>query len=417
MTGQPRSASTRTAAQTFGYTVLGPILTEFSLRLWLYQRFFPQPDDAVLLFCARGGLRMRMVYEGFLARTDLPVTVPHESLMVSRLVAARTGAANPGEALLSELGREFAGRPMNEVAAALAQRDDIALGPAWKGTFQAKRFADLLTAADPWALAIRREIAVQDERFRAHLDARTSGRRTVILCDTGLYGSTVRLLRDGIADRRWFCLQFARSNYKRLATPHFDCTRGLSVESDVYRPWDVRTSALRFWHLIEAVLEPDLPSVRVFAPAESGATPKSNLEIEGWQERIGHDEKGLFSGAMAYVEDLDRAALPDVSARADLAWRQFRRAVVWPDRAAVDLLSLDDRSRDFGRIERVAQFAGRAGAPGPLARIRESLWREGAVVRLFPDLGRAGLGLIELAHSGRALQAQGRRMISGGAHR
>ncbi|GJD54719.1 glycosyltransferase [Methylobacterium dankookense] len=390
-------------ADRFGREALGPVLAEFCLRLWLTERFLPDAEDATLLFCARGGLRLKLLYERFLARTGLPARVPAAALMVSRLVAARTALEPPGEGVLSELGREFSGRPMSEVAAALAQRQDLALPAAWDAPFAAGRFAALLAADEPAAAALRGAIAEQDARFRRHVDACTGGRRHGLLVDTGLYGSTVRLLQDGIPAMRWSGLQFARSNYKRLPTPHFARTLGLSVESDSYRPWETCTAALRFWHLIEAALEPDLPSVRLFADADGDGPPRANLEVAGWEARIEPEGPGLFAGALAHVETLRPDDLHRVPAEAARGWRAFKRAVVWPDARMVAALELADRSRDFGRLEKVAQFAAPGGT---LAQIRDSLWREGALMRRFPRAGRAGLVLIELAHAARTLRLQ-----------
>lgn len=386
-------------AERFGRAALGPLLAEFYQRLWLFERFLP--DDAVLLFCARGGLRLKLAYERFLARTGLPARLPAEVLMVSRLVAARTALAPPQDGVLDELGREFAGRPMREIAAALAQREDLALPPAWHEPFRAERFTALLAAEDPGATALRAAIAVQDARFRAHLAARLGGRGHAVLVDSGLYGSTVRLLGEGIPELRWSSLQFARSNYKRLATPHFTRTVGVSVESDGYKPWDARSSALRFWQLIEAVLEPDLPSVRVFEAARGEAPPRSNLEVTDWQARVAPRSRGLFGGALDYIDGLspsDLHRIPDEAAR---GWRLFKSWVVWPDLRAVAALSLDERSRDFGRVERVAQFA-RPQTKG-LIFLHDSLWREGALVSRYPTFARLALVMLELAHAGRSL--------------
>jgi len=390
-------------ADRFGREALGPVFAEFCLRLWLTERFLPDAEDATLLFCARGGLRLKVLYERFLARTGLPGRVPRAALMVSRLVAARAALQPPSEGVLSELGREFAGRPMTEVAAALAQRGDLDLPAAWDAPFAGDRFAALLTADEPAAAALRAAVAEQDVRFRRHLDACTGGRRHGLLVDTGLYGSTVRLLQDGIPAMGWSGLQFARSNYKRLPTPHFARTLGLSVESDSYRPWEVSTAALRFWHLIEAALEPDLPSVRVFADSVGDAPPRANLEVAGWEARIGPAGPGLFAGALAHIETLRPDDLPRIPAEAARGWRAFKRAVVWPDARMVAALELADRSRDFGRLDTVAQFSEPGGT---LARIRDSLWREGALVRCFPRAGRAGLVLLEIAHAARTLRLQ-----------
>ena len=389
----PRRAD-RTAAEAFGYDVLGPILAEFSLRLWLFQRLMPKRDEACLLFCARGGLRLQALYERLLHRTGLPLPLPTDNLMISRLVAARTVANAPTEALLDELGREFKGRAMSEVAVSLTQRDDLDLSAAWNDTFEPDAFRRLMTETD----TVRDAIATQNARFFDHLAGRTKGRTTVVLCDTGLYGSTIRLLASGRTDFDWHCLQFARSNYKGYSAPHFARTVGLSIERDRYAPWDVRSSALRFWHLIEAVLEPALPSVRTFASTRWG--PISNLEIAGWQERVATDHQGFFSGALAYVDDLTPGRLPDIDDEALRAWRALKRKVTRPRLEDLAVLNFEDRSSDFGRAKHVALLAGNGGT---LATIQASLWREGALVQQHPSARLLTLPLVELAYSLRAV--------------
>jgi len=394
----------RLDAETFGRIALGPILAEFCLRLWLFERFL-QGDDAVLLFCARGGLRLRLAYERFLARTGLPQRLPRADLMVSRLVAARTAFDPPSPGVLSELEREFSGQSMAEIAAALAQRDDLDLPPPWQAPFEKARFTTLLAGNEPGVAMLRRAVAEQDALFRAHLAACTGARRHGVLVDTGLYGSTVRILQEGIPDRQWSGLQFARCNYKRLPTPHFARTLGLSVESDGYKPWEVRTSALRFWQLIESCLEPELSSVRTFTAAAGGGPPRANLQVAGWESRIAPEQPGLFTGVLAYIDGLAPETLYRVPEDAARAWRHLKDAVVWPNAQAVATLSFGQRSRDFGRTELQAQFAG-PDTTSPLKQIRESLWREGAVVRSFPRGGRLALPLIELIYTARALRSE-----------
>lgn len=388
---------------TFGRRTLGPVLAEFCLRLWLFERFLPR-DDAVLLFCARGGLRLQLAYERFLAQTRLPRQLPHAALMISRLVAARTAFDPPSPGVLSEFEREFRGQSMAQIAAALAQRDDLALPPSWNATFQKSAFTALLASDDPGVAELHASVAGQDRLFRAHLAACAGGARHCVLVDTGLYGSTLRMLQEGMPERTWSALQFARCNYKSMPTPHFNRTLGLSVESDWYKPWDPRTSALRFWQLIEACLEPELPSVRTFSSMGSGA-PRSNLQVSGWEARIEPERPGLFTGVLAYIDGLSPAAvhrIPDDAAR---AWLSLKSAVVWPDDQTVETLSLGGRSRDFGRIELSAQFA-HMQVTHPIRHIRDSLWREGAVIRSFPRVGRLMLPVIELIYAGRALRSE-----------
>ncbi|MEE7502841.1 glycosyltransferase [Methylobacterium sp. C33D] len=391
-------------AVAFGQRVLGPILAEFCLNLWLVERFLA-PDRTVLLFCARGGLRLQLVYERFLRQTGLPENVPHAALMVSRLVAARTAFDPPSPGVLSELGREFSGRSMAEIAAALAQRDDLGLPASWDAPFEEATFTALLAGKEPGVARLRAAVARQDTRFRAHLDACAGPARHCVLIDTGLYGSTVRMLQEGLPERTWSGLQFARCNYKRLATPHFRRTLGLSVESDWYKPWDARTSVLRFWHLIEDCLEPDLPSVRTFAQAASGSPPRANLQEDGWEARIASTRPDLFAGVLAHIDGLGPESVPVIPDDAARAWTALKRAVIWPDDRAVATLSLGGRSRDFGRVELSAQYAA-PGPTRPVQQIRDSLWREGALLRCFPRAGRLLLPVIEAVYAGRALHRE-----------
>ncbi|MET3782512.1 hypothetical protein [Methylobacterium radiotolerans] len=185
---------------------------------------------------------------------------------------------------------------MSEIAAALAQRDDLALPASWDAPFQDATFAALLAGNEPGVARLHAAVAQQDACFRAHLDACAGPARHCVLVDTGLYGSTVRMLQEGLPERTWSGLQFARCNYKRLATPHFRRTLGLSVESDWYKPWDARTSVLRFWHLIEACLEPgpaERPHLRAARPgiAAAGQSPGRRL---GGADRI--DAAGPLHG-------------------------------------------------------------------------------------------------------------------------
>ncbi len=169
---------------------------------------------------------------------------------------------------------------------------------------------------------------------------------------------------------------------------------GLSVERDGYAPWNARTVVLRFWQLIESVLEADLESVKVFS---DDPLPRSNLEVPGWQERIGPDRAGLFSGTMAYLQALSPGDLPLVGTSAERSWQMLRRAILFPSQADVAMMTLSPRGRDFGRSETAEQF------PEHMS-IKSSLWREGALVQRHPRLAHGGLLLLEATHAARGLR-------------
>jgi hypothetical protein len=388
--------------EAFGRVVLGPIFSEFALRLHIYLLSLHEPQNTTLLFCARGGMRLRLVYEAFLRAANLQCPVSYSDFMVSRLVAARTALACNAPEAYEELAREFRGDRLNSVVRALA---DVALplGEAGEAIFQWEALSDLLTEKSPRGCSFREHLERQNQLFEMHVRSRCGSRDRAVLCDTGLYGSTLRLLQAGCKNYDWSCVLFARSNYKGFSEAHFSATTGLCVEVNGYTPIEPRTSVLRYWHLIESVLEPELPSVVRFLP--DGDKIRANLETAGWEERLEPQPGELFSGAMAYIEALphERAA-EQIYDDAPLAWKRLHRAIVWPSPNDHETLLVQERSRDFGRSEAVPvirQEDGRAG----LRHIKSSLWREGAIVERFPVSRWIWLGAVQAAYLYRAALA------------
>jgi hypothetical protein len=392
-------------AEAFGRSVLGPVFAEFALRLHLLLLGLEHQDETRLLFCARGGLRLRLVYEAFLQAAGLTCPAPRADFMVSRLIAARTALAAGSPEAYEELGREFRGERLGLVARALTQHDVLS-GEEADAPFTPAALQRLLAEATPRGRALREELAQQNRLFDAHLLAVSGGARRRLLCDTGLYGSTVRLLRAGRPDGGWSCALFARSNYKRFSESHFPITVGLCVESNGYDPTEPRTSVLRYWHLIESSLEPDLPSVVRFD--DDHGEVRASLQIPGWAERL-HGRPGeLFTGVMAYMDALPRGrAAEQIYVDAPGAWRRLHDAIVWPGLQDRETLAAAPRSRDFGRDDSRAVIGKGLGARR--RDISESLWREGAVVDQFPASRWVWLGALQAAHLGRSALALARR--------
>jgi hypothetical protein len=391
-------------ATAFGRAVFGPIFAEFALRLWLFLSALENPEEACVLFCARGGLRLQYIFELFIRRTGLACPVSANPLMVSRLVAVRPALLRRSPIALDEIEREFAGCTMGRVAAALAQSAPPG-GSQWDEAFRRDRLYDLLFADFPTASQLRRVVAEQHELFAAHLSRMAHGRRRLILCDTGLFGSTVKLLADGMPQFDWGCVLLARCNYKRFSAEHFARTCGLTVESDCYSPRNPRTALLRYWHLVEAMLEPDLPSVATFCRDAAGEI-RCNLECPGWRERLPPDGPGLFAGVVDYIDALDpRSFFATIDAERAAAWKSLKRALVFPRPADLVRLMPGRRSHDFGRPGDIAVLAPcpnpKAGFFARLRSVRRSLWREGAVVGSFRRLARVILVAIETAYAAR----------------
>ena len=381
----------------FGCDILGPVFADFALRLWTFLSALDQPDDTTILFCARGGLRLREVYNRFLAASGLPSPVASRDLMVSRIVAVRSALMGGHQAAYEQIGYELGGSTLGEVALALAS-DPALLPPqteAWEQPYDPERLSTLL--ASPACQPLRQDMQQQTELFRLHLARCTQRRRNAVLCDTGLSGSTMQLLAAAIPELTWGCTLFARSNYKRLSTAHFSRTFGLSVQADEYSPISRRSAILRYWHLIEATLEPYLRSVTTFEP--TGDHARSNLEVPGWEKRVAPAKGEIFEGILKYVDSLPYGEAPArVIEDAKRAYAKLHRVIIWPTHAEGALLDLGSRSLDFGRVD---LMSGRVCEPGVRAALSGSLWREGALALAAPGLRLPLLAAVQTLYSAR----------------
>lgn len=395
------SAVAPSNARDVGKTLLGPIAAQFALRIWLYAQHASVSGRPVIAFCARGGIGIRTVFEEVIARLGLPMAVPRANLMISRLVAARGALLAGHSAALEELGREFAGSRFVDLADALGE-GPYDLPAEWQQLFAPERFLDLLAsdAGQPVLSDIRHQHAL----FLEHLDTVMVGADRLVLCDTGLYGSTQRLLAAALPSRSIETIQFARANYKGHGEEHFPRTVGLVVEQDVYSPLTVESCVLRYWHLVESLFEPKVPSVRRFHRAEDGAVVGNCGDIRhGFVDPT--EGNPLLAGVMDYVEGLGPESHARLAAEADATWPRLWRMITYPDPAAVACLIAGPRSVDFGRRDMVDVVpASRAPSlPERLSIVRRQLWREGAIAQQFPRTNPALLTALEAAHSLRGL--------------
>ncbi|MGA2288039.1 hypothetical protein [Bradyrhizobium sp.] len=398
-TSMPASVRNR---RDFGRQILGPIFAEFALKTWILLSNLEHPEDSVLLFCARGGLRLQTIYENFLAASGLASPIAIRPLMISRIVAVRSALLKGGAAAFEQIGYEFGGRPLRDIARAIGciepDSDDDNSKAIWDAPYSRQGLEAVL--ASPAGRQFVSAASNQDALFREHLESCSAGRSRMILCDTGLFGSTLQLLKEALPDKRWSCVQFARANYKRMASPHFGEVIGIASQDDRYSPFNPRSSILRYWHLIEATLEPPLPSVRSFTRVDGVA--RSSLEIDGWSELIAPEPDEIFAGVLDYIGALRPAdTTVRVMADVEIAFRRLHRAIVWPTRNDAGWLDFPPRSMDFGKDGHVPVIVRDGGL---LQAMRRSEWREGAIAEIASPLLRPLLlAAVEAAFAARWL--------------
>ncbi|MDM9646366.1 hydrolase [Rhizobium sp. S163] len=389
---------------SFGRNVFGPIVAHFCLMIWLYARQ-AESQSTALAFCARGGIGIREAFERLISRLSLPLSIRRENLLVSRLIAARVALEARSPAVLDELGREFANNTFAEVAAFVGGRT-YDLPPAWNQRFNAASFFGILgTDVGQDLLA---DVTLQNSLFTRHLDTMFETCERIILCDTGLYGSTQRLLAAGLPNRNFETIQFARCNYKGLTEEHFPSVSGLVVEDNFYNPFKVETVVLRYWHIIESLFEPSVPSAR-----QLWASGNGKIEANCGDIAYGKIDPAagnlLLSGVLDYIDGVDNGT--EILRDAPVAWTRLKQAIINPTPRDVNILGAGYRSIDFGRPEskNILNAAENNSIARQLQSVRSHLWREAAIARDFPRLKSALLPALELAHIMRGLSTRRQR--------
>jgi hypothetical protein len=379
-----RTIPSQRQRRTFGYAIMGPILTDMVQRLYTYLHSSDTPRDSVVFFCARGGLVLRRTLELFARRVGLDLNVRCEDFMVSRLAAFRTAFQLNPTAVAELIDVEFAGRTCGQAVRALANVEPDG-SPEWNEPFSVVRLIELTKSTVPG----RRMQVVNDEQaklLRRHIDTLRGGTTSIMLCDTGVFGSILRYLQVGVPTVDWHLALLFRANYKQISTPHFKSTVGVVSEFNVYSPWRPATVALLYWQLIEAWLEPAIPSVRYYQEDCIGGV-SSDLEIPSWQDRLESPAECMLAGACDYIRELNPESMRLIRSRARVAWSQLRRKIVFPSAEDVALLAAGRRHVDFG-IDETVEFTNRLD-PVPrslldkLLAAKASMWPEGEIRKQF----------------------------------
>jgi len=233
---------------------------------------------------------------------------------------------------------------------------------------------------------LEQRLTDQNALFESYLQNLTQAKKRLVLCDTGLYGSTLRLLRDGFSTRQWECLLFARCNYKGFVSAHFAKTIGLMVERNFYDPLHAPSTVLRYWQFVENLFEPNVESVRTFAQAADG-TIASNLAPTDWRERLATNCSPLLDGILSYIADLppnswfERLCLDE-----PVSWLVLKKAILFPTKFDLQILSIGERSHDFGREGKIKVLSSERPSTlrGRLALLRTAGWKEGLAAQLYP---------------------------------
>ena len=361
---------------TFGQNVIGPIYAAFCVQLWLYLKTSEDHAEPVALFCARGGLAMHALYNTTLAQLGLTNSARSQDIMISRFVLAKSGLLRADPAVLREIKREHVGRRLDQVISSFSD-GEIEVSDSWRRAYTVEAMQDFL--ASPDAMDFKTHLVEHDRLFRKHFAEVLGQSDRAVLVDTGLYGSIQLFLQNLIPDVDISSVLLARSNYKNFTADHFPSVIGILSEKDTYDPLDRHTSILRYWQLIEEMFEPALSSVMGFSEVDGKVV--ADLQVPGWEQLAADHDHPVFLGAQAYLQTLARGDLPRIVTDEKVAWKTFKRIIIYPTRAEAHYMSVGLRPRDFG-LEGFASDTGNLNESRSL-RFKHAHWKNAAAHTMF----------------------------------
>ena len=365
--------------------LLAPVLYEFCCRLWYLAAVF-SPENEALLFMARGGLRLQYLFELFLKINKLEMPIRRFPFWVSRFAAVKMTFGENRETAVNSLVREFSAGNCRDLASALLpeplypnKAELLASLPAElaEAPVDRENVLRLLSGTSPFSEALRTHFREQHDIGGSVIEKQFGTFRTLHLVDTGWYGSILGSLQAGFPTRRWDGLFFGRWNYRGEVPPYFADINGLMIDAVGLECRDAVDVFLEYHHLIEAVLEPELPSVEYYLPDGS-----CNAMLPDREERIaGGETDDLWSGVKEYFRQGHPVKLHECTAATRSVLKHWKRLLRYPSPREARLLEVPPRSADFGKGQCTGVFA-LPDEPGLYARwrsIRHSLWPPGCI--------------------------------------
>ena len=365
--------------------LLGPLFYEFCSRLYWICSNYNAKEDA-LLFMSRGGLRLKYLYELFLAQNNLSGEVRIFPFWISRFAAVKLTFAKNPELAVSHIVREFSYTNCRTMAKALlpvelyptrdALLDTIPVEIGEAGVNR-ESFFNLYYCQCPYSEQLRQHFQEQRTFGMAYLRESFGDFKRLHTVDTGWFGSTLGSLQTGCDDWQWDALYFGRWNYRNEMPWYFNDIIGVMIDANGLKKNSPIDVLLEYHHLLEAVLEPDLPSTEYYF-----SDLKNNSMVEGWQNKIvGDADESMWSGIVEYFESAPAYTLPDVVIATQKVLKVWKHVLRYPTAAEAKILEVPARSADFGKQDNTSVFmlSQHKNRIDYWKNIKRSLWPPGAI--------------------------------------
>lgn len=376
----------------FAKQVLGPIFHDYLFRLDGHLRHFQCEHRAKALFVSRAGVRIRKLYETYLAAVDKQLCPDIDYFWISRIMCTK-GIWNTNCSLAAKvLQNEFSNSSLRELVAAMFRSkgipEDLDLDEPVLDN-PASLFSDFIWGQTHSAHLLRWHLSEQSTFFEMYLRDLTTSHDRLVMIDTGWQGTTHTLLAEWRPDIDWWSLLFGRSGSLSTDRSHWDQMIGLMFESDEFELSNPASSVILHRHLIEDLLEPKGMSIehlaldehtsRVFAPG--AATLVADQPTAATSP--------MFIGVQDYLKEISpNQGVSEILASAQSAWQVLKETLAFPTRSQAKILGVANRSADFGRdilVPVILDPVDRHVGDSAERRIQQSLWQCAQIAIEYPS--------------------------------
>lgn len=384
-----RSTAFTEAQYEAGFKILGPIFAQYLARLDHYISSFEEQHSAKVVFATRAGIRIRRLYEAFVkARGFAPVE--HQVLWISRFLAVKGLWNRTPEAACRILAKEFAWSTCGDIVTALFRSEGSPPNSALLDDPSLRQpgsaFWSMMQRDTPVTKLLGGYLRDQGTLFEEYIAGLIGKSRTVAIVDSGWQGTAQVLLQKAYPDIDWWGIYFGRSFMADSDRTFARKMVGLMFEADSFSVSVPMSSIVLHRHLVEGMLEPDVPSVERLVKGKNA--PRLSDSQEMLKDEVSRESAPLFSAVLDYVGKLPAGnTLADVARAYEGAASKLARILAYPTKKEALLFGHFQRSADFGRSLRVQVLIDpRTDAERSAEqRIEQALWTSGQIALDYPS--------------------------------
>ena len=376
----------------FGYKVLGPIFYNFCEILREYQLCY---SDAKALYASRAGVRIKDLFILYLKNNGYSESCDQQDFWVSRFSVYKAFLDRDFEYVLPFMINAFLHMTYKNMLKCIIPNSKCdskyANETITLDIFRKIYYEDQSNCSK----ALRKHFNEQEILFNEYLDQNFSNTKNLLIIDSGWHATGQAMFMRNLKQFNWVSLYFGRWNPTGKNAWHFYNVTGCIIEHNFYNPFKPETAILRYFHLIEDILEPSMPSVEYYLK-ENGKVI-SNAD----RSKIKAEKDPLFEGIIEYFNDSKPRISPYViSLNSKKAIKRLKKMICFPNKKIAELLVTPPRSNDFGKTTAtpVLNFNRSRKLKEKIKSIKRSLWKEGQIAIEFSWLHKLINIIIEIKY-------------------